>query len=113
MCSSTCFFFFQAKDGIRDADVTGVQTCALPIYSGFEHCENVPLEEGSEEYVDSEKYEVKQRRLDGPLLPLAQRLNTIRRENPALQRVDNVAFLETGSDHLFAYAKRQDDNEVL
>src|SRR6266508_2584017 len=83
------------------------------IYSGFEHCENVPLEEGSEEYVDSEKYEVKQRRLDGPLLPLAQRLNTIRRENPALQRVDNVAFLETGSDHLFAYAKRQDDNEVL
>src|SRR3989442_11222724 len=27
------FFFFQAEDGIRDADVTGVQTCALPIYS--------------------------------------------------------------------------------
>src|SRR5436305_3846790 len=28
------FFFFQAEDGIRDADVTGVQTCALPIYAG-------------------------------------------------------------------------------
>src|SRR6266498_1950407 len=28
------FFFFQAEDGIRDADVTGVQTCALPIYKG-------------------------------------------------------------------------------
>src|SRR6266540_5558872 len=28
-----CFFFFQAEDGIRDRDVTGVQTCALPIYS--------------------------------------------------------------------------------
>src|SRR3989442_6435109 len=27
-----CFLFFQAEDGIRDADVTGVQTCALPIY---------------------------------------------------------------------------------
>src|SRR3989442_4989426 len=27
-----CFFFFQAEDGIRDADVTGVQTCALPIF---------------------------------------------------------------------------------
>src|SRR6266498_668738 len=27
------FFFFQAEDGIRDADVTGVQTCALPIYN--------------------------------------------------------------------------------
>src|SRR3989442_6473007 len=29
------FFFFQAEDGIRDADVTGVQTCALPIYLRF------------------------------------------------------------------------------
>src|SRR5690554_7288411 len=29
--SSVMFFFFQAEDGIRDADVTGVQTCALPI----------------------------------------------------------------------------------
>src|SRR6266498_6120870 len=28
------FFFFQAEDGIRDADVTGVQTCALPIFEG-------------------------------------------------------------------------------
>src|SRR3989442_10419787 len=30
---SLCLFFFQAEDGIRDADVTGVQTCALPISS--------------------------------------------------------------------------------
>src|SRR3989442_8328828 len=30
--SDVCFFFFQAEDGIRDADVTGVQTCALPIF---------------------------------------------------------------------------------
>src|SRR6266498_3720182 len=29
------FFFFQAEDGIRDADVTGVQTCALPIFPSF------------------------------------------------------------------------------
>src|SRR3712207_4983896 len=29
------FFFFQAEDGIRDIGVTGVQTCALPIYAGF------------------------------------------------------------------------------
>src|SRR3989442_1890356 len=32
LVSYRCFFFFQAEDGIRDADVTGVQTCALPIY---------------------------------------------------------------------------------
>src|SRR5206468_8356543 len=31
--SCSCFFFFQAEDGIRDLIVTGVQTCALPIYS--------------------------------------------------------------------------------
>src|SRR2546429_3782618 len=33
-CSYSFFFFFQAEDGIRDVAVTGVQTCALPIYSG-------------------------------------------------------------------------------
>src|SRR5437667_8754103 len=34
MVSITFFFFFQAEDGIRDRDVTGVQTCALPIFNG-------------------------------------------------------------------------------
>src|SRR5207249_9643334 len=32
-CRCLCFFFFQAEDGIRDRNVTGVQTCALPIYA--------------------------------------------------------------------------------
>jgi starch synthase (maltosyl-transferring) len=75
------------------------------IYSGFEHFENVPLREGSEEYLDSEKYEAKQRALDGPLLPLVQRLNEIRRAEPALQRFENVSLLETHGEHVFAYAK--------
>src|SRR3712207_6951311 len=35
MCRFSCVFFFQAEDGIRDIGVTGVQTCALPIYSGY------------------------------------------------------------------------------
>jgi starch synthase (maltosyl-transferring) len=83
------------------------------IYSGFESCENVPLREGSEEYLDSEKYELKQRKLDGELLPLVRRLNTIRRENPALQRFPNVTLLETESEHLFAFAKRRDGNAVV
>jgi starch synthase (maltosyl-transferring) len=83
------------------------------IYSGFENCENVPLREGSEEYRDSEKYELKKRRLDGELLPLVRRLNTIRRENPALQRFPNVTLLETESEHLFAFAKRRDENAVV
>ena len=78
---------------------------AYGIYSGFEHCENVPLRPGSEEYLDSEKYEVKQRSLDGPLLPLIKRLNAIRRAEPALQRFENVRFLETHGEHVLAYAK--------
>ena len=65
------------------------------IYSGYEHLRERARARGSEEYLDSEKYELKERRLDGPLLPLVQRLNEIRRANPALQRFDNLAFLET------------------
>ncbi|MFL5894729.1 MAG: alpha-1,4-glucan--maltose-1-phosphate maltosyltransferase [Thermoleophilaceae bacterium] len=76
------------------------------IYSGYENFENEPVREGSEEYVDSEKYEIKQRKLDGPLLPLIKRLNEIRHESPALQRLANVTFLETENDALIAYAKQ-------
>jgi starch synthase (maltosyl-transferring) len=75
------------------------------IYSGYEHFENVPVRPGSEEYLDSEKYEVKDRALDGPLLPLMRRLNELRRAEPALQRVDNLRWLETASDFLVAYVK--------
>jgi starch synthase (maltosyl-transferring) len=75
------------------------------IYSGFESLENVPVRPGSEEYLDSEKYEVKERTLDGPLLPLVERLNRVRRENPALQRLGNLRWLETENDQLVAYAK--------
>ena len=81
------------------------------IYSGFERCENVPVREGSEEYLDSEKYETKKRKLDGPLLPLVQRLNEIRRAEPALQRVENLRWLETEQEQLVAYVK--DDVVVI
>jgi starch synthase (maltosyl-transferring) len=80
------------------------------IYSGFESCESVPAREGSEEYLDSEKYELKERKLDGELLPLVQQLNAIRREQPVLQRLENLRFLETENDRLIAYAK---GHEVL
>jgi len=83
------------------------------IYSGFERCENVPVKEGSEEYLDSEKYEARQRQLDGPLLPLVQRLNAVRRENPALQWLDNVTWVETENAELLAYFKRRGTNAIL
>jgi starch synthase (maltosyl-transferring) len=82
---------------------------AYGIYSGFEHHENVPVRVGSEEYLDSEKYELKQRALDGPLLPLIRSVNEIRRANRALQRLDNIRFLETENDQLIAYVKLERD----
>ena len=75
------------------------------IYSGFESFENVPAAAGSEEYLDSEKYERKQRSLDGGLLPLVQRLNTIRREHAAFQRLENLRWLDTENEQVLAYAK--------
>jgi starch synthase (maltosyl-transferring) len=86
---------------------------AYGIYSGFESFENVPVRAGSEEYLNSEKYEVKKRRLDGPLLPLVATLNRVRRENAALQRLDNITFLETENEQLFGYLKRTGDNDVI
>jgi starch synthase (maltosyl-transferring) len=83
------------------------------IYSGFEHYENVPVRPGSEEYLNSEKYELKQRKLDGPLLPLAARLNAARRENPALQWLDPLTILETENERLFAFLKRRGENTVV
>ena len=82
------------------------------IYSGFEHYENVPVREGSEEYLDSEKFETKQRSLDGPMLDYIARMNQIRREHPALQHLSNVFWLETYNEQIMAYLKRH-GNDVM
>ncbi|HJQ51672.1 MAG TPA: alpha-1,4-glucan--maltose-1-phosphate maltosyltransferase [Gaiellaceae bacterium] len=86
---------------------------AYGIYSGFENCENKPVRPGSEEYLDSEKYEVKERTLDGPLLPLLAKLNAARRENPALQWLDPLTILETENEQLFAFLKRRGESSVV
>jgi starch synthase (maltosyl-transferring) len=85
------------------------------IYSGYEACENVPLRAGSEEYLDSEKYELKERRLDGPLLPLVKRLNELRRAHPALTGagMERLSWLETESEHLLGYGRVLGDDVVL
>jgi starch synthase (maltosyl-transferring) len=83
------------------------------IYSGYESFENVAVHEGSEEYLHSEKYEIRERHLDGPLLPLIARLNRIRRENPALQEFSNITFLDTQNEALIAYAKRTRHNVII
>jgi starch synthase (maltosyl-transferring) len=85
------------------------------IYSGYEACENVPVRAGSEEYLDSEKYEVRDRALDGPLLPLVRRLNEVRRAHPALTGagLERLAWLETESEHLLGFARALGDDVVL
>jgi starch synthase (maltosyl-transferring) len=83
------------------------------IYSGFENLESTAVAPGSEEYLDSEKYELKKRKLDGELLPLVARLNAIRREHEAFRRLDNLTFLETANDALIAYAKQDGGATVI
>jgi starch synthase (maltosyl-transferring) len=84
------------------------------IYSGYEWVEHTAVREGSEEYLDSEKYEGKERTLDGaPLLGLVRLLNEARRAHPALQHLRNVEFLDTANDGLIAYAKRHEGDIVI
>ena len=82
------------------------------IYSGFENLEGTAVAAGSEEYLDSEKYEIKTRALDGPLLPLVRRLNEIRRGSEHLRRID-VRFLDTANEALIAYAKGRGEGAII
>ncbi|MGX1372335.1 starch synthase (maltosyl-transferring) [Streptomyces canus] len=88
---------------------------AWGIYSGYELAENTPLREGSEEYLDSEKYQIKTRDWDTPdtLAPLITQLNRSRRSHPALQRLRNLRFHHTDNDMVIAYSKRAGDDTVL
>ncbi|MCQ9133224.1 alpha-1,4-glucan--maltose-1-phosphate maltosyltransferase [Streptomyces hilarionis] len=89
------------------------------LYSGYELCENAPLREGGEEYLDSEKYQLRPRdweaaeREGRSLAPLITRLNEIRRANPALHRLRNLRFHGTDNPAVIAYSKRTGSNTVL
>lgn len=77
----------------------------------FELCENKPREPDSEEYLNSEKYEIRQWNLNAPenLSGLIARLNKIRRENPALQSNGSLKFHSTDNEQLLAYTKMTED----
>src|SRR6267154_6293405 len=76
------------------------------IYSGYELCENEALP-GREEYLDSEKYQWKERDWDGPgnIKDWITRLNRIRKENRALHFYDNLRFYRTENDSILCYGK--------
>lgn len=81
----------------------------------YELMENRPREPGSEEYLDSEKYQLRHWDLDRPdsLAPLIARINSIRRDNPALQANESLRFVDIDNEQLIAYVKRAGDNIVL
>jgi starch synthase (maltosyl-transferring) len=82
------------------------------IYSGFELCEGQALP-GKEEYLDSEKYEIKPRDWHAPgnIRDFITRLNTIRNENPALHHLRNLRFYPSSNAQVLFYGKRSKDDE--
>ncbi|WP_410001700.1 alpha-1,4-glucan--maltose-1-phosphate maltosyltransferase [Singulisphaera sp. GP187] len=81
----------------------------------FEHCDGTPVRPGSEEYLDSEKYQCRYWNLDEPgtLRYFVSRVNTIRRDNPALHFDRNLRFFSTSNSELIAYAKTTPDHSDI
>ncbi|QFZ17008.1 maltotransferase domain-containing protein [Saccharothrix syringae] len=76
------------------------------VYSGYELFEHEPVGPGSEEYLDSEKYQLRPRDFTGDTLaPWLTRLNQIRRAHPALRQLRTLRFHATDNDRLIAYSK--------
>ncbi len=81
------------------------------VYSGYELFEHVAVRPGSEEYLDSEKYQLRPRDFAGArargesLEPWIATLNRIRRAHPALQQLRNLHFHHVDNDALLAYSK--------
>jgi len=85
------------------------------IYAGYELCENVAREPGSEEYLNSEKYEYKVRDWDAPgnLVGYVTRINRIRRENRALHLYRNLRFFGSDDPNVLFYAKMTPERDNL
>jgi starch synthase (maltosyl-transferring) len=84
------------------------------IYSGFELCENAALP-GREEYLDSEKYQWKERDWDAPgnIKDWITRINQIRKENRALQLYDNLRFYRADNEAILCYGKMTESRDNI
>jgi starch synthase (maltosyl-transferring) len=86
------------------------------VYAGYELYEHVAVKPGSEEYLDSEKYQIRIRDWDDPeatqfqgarsLAPYLTTLNRVRRQHPALQQLRNVVVHRTDDDHVLCFSKQ-------
>ncbi|MGW7604870.1 alpha-1,4-glucan--maltose-1-phosphate maltosyltransferase [Streptomyces antimycoticus] len=89
------------------------------VYAGYELCENTPVRAGSEEYLDSEKYQLRPRdwaaaeREGRTITPLLARLNRLRRRHPALRRLRSLRFHHADNDSVIVYSKRAGDSCVV
>lgn len=85
------------------------------IYSGYELAENQAVHRGSEEYLDSEKYQIRVREWNSAhsLKPEIARINRIRRENQALQEFGNLTFFRSEYEGILAFRKHAPNNELL
>jgi starch synthase (maltosyl-transferring) len=84
------------------------------IYSGYELFENVPVKEGSEEYLDSEKYEVKHRDWKQPnMIDYITAINNIRRKHPALAELSDLHFHNVDKENMLAFSKTSPDGETI
>lgn len=84
------------------------------IYSGFEFFENAAVAAGKEEYLDSEKYEVRVRDWEQVgMRSLITRVNEIRRDNPALHELRNLTFYEADNDQILFYGKMTPDRSNI
>ncbi|MBP8537932.1 alpha-1,4-glucan--maltose-1-phosphate maltosyltransferase [Streptomyces sp. MK37H] len=92
---------------------------AWGVYAGYELCESTPARQGSEEYLDSEKYQLRPRdwaaaeREGRTITPLLARLNRVRRRHPALRRLRNLRFHHADNDSVIVYSKRAGDSCVV
>ncbi|MBL1113459.1 alpha-1,4-glucan--maltose-1-phosphate maltosyltransferase [Streptomyces sp. 110] len=92
---------------------------AWGVYAGYELCEGTPVRQGGEEYLDSEKYQLRPRdwaaaeREGRTITPLLARLNRVRRRHPALRRLRNLRFHHADNDSVIVYSKRADDSCVV
>jgi starch synthase (maltosyl-transferring) len=89
------------------------------VYAGYELFEHIAVKPGSEEYLDSEKYQIKLRDWDAAdrsgqtLAPYLTRLNEIRRAHPALQQLRNVTIHSSDDDAVVVFTKTTGDDTVI
>jgi starch synthase (maltosyl-transferring) len=101
------------------ATLAALSSPSWGMYAGYELYEHVAVRPGSEEYLDSEKFQIRIRDWDGAaergetLAPYVTRLNEIRAAHPALQRLRNLHVHSSDDDAILVWSKQEGDDLVV